>query len=100
MKKKNIYRIVTTELVNGTKRFTPQVKKVIYLGSLELPWLTEWKYIYDGSLGIYHEHVWVSSDYNSEEEALKHIQGYKVYLEKMKGYEIKSTSTKTIESHE
>lgn len=90
------YRIEIEERNNGEKRYTPQVGipslKIGKFDFLSMKW---------GNIIEDNTSFWISSlahvSYNTEQEALDVIEGYKKYLIEEKGKETKSTTHKIVE---
>lgn len=91
-----MYRIKIEERHNGEKRYIPQVGKT-KLRTGRIIWLnTNWENI----ITQYNRYILtngMTESHNTEEEALKVIEGFKKSVIEEEGYKVKSTTFKTIE---
>lgn len=95
-----MYRIKIEERNNGDKWYIPQVgTSKLKIGKFDIL-SREWKNIIEDKPS-YKPSFWISSlteyAYNTEQQALDIIEGYKQYLIDEKSKEIKSTTYKTID---
>ena len=91
-----MYRIKIEERNNGEKRYIPQVGtpklrtgRIVWLGTNWENIITQYnRYILTNCMTELH---------NTEEEALKVIEGFKKSVMEEEGYKVKSTTFKTID---
>lgn len=90
------YRIEIEERNNGEKRYTPQVGiPSLKIGKFDFLSMKWGNIIKDNTSFFYTSYIQYS--YNTEQEALDVIEGYKKYLIAEKGKETKSTTHKIVE---
>jgi hypothetical protein len=91
----NMYRIKIEERNNGKKLYIPQVG-IPKLRTGRIVWLgTNWENI----ITQYNRYILtngMTESHNTEEEALKVIEGFKKSVMEEEGYKVKSTTYKTI----
>lgn len=91
-----MYRIKIEERNNGEKRYIPQVGRP-KLRTGRVVWLgTNWENI----ITQYNRYILtngMTESHNTEEEALKVIEGFKKSVMEEEGYKVKSTTFKTID---
>ena len=90
------YRIEIEERKNGEKRYIPQVGiPILKIGKFDI-FPTKWGNIIKDNTSFFHT-SFILYSYNTEQEALDIIEGYKKYLIDEKGKETKSTTYKIVE---
>lgn len=90
------YRIEIEERNNGEKRYIPQVGiPSLKIGKFDF-FSIKWRNIIKDNTFFFYT-PYIEYSYNTEQEALDVIEGYKKYLIEEKGKETKSTTYKIIE---